>query len=116
MIANGQKRSIKSKQRAIRQLHFIVSADGTTVTGLDKLQVSVADTGTGVKTVTLNDAFASSDYVVQATVATADAIANVEITDASSFIIDTLDATDGTTAKDAIVHITVTGSDVTDRY
>lgn len=109
-------RSIKSKQRKVRQLSFTVSADGTTVTGLDKNQVSVADTGTGVKTVTLDDAFAASDYQVLVTVGTADAIANVEISSSSEFVIDTLDATDGTTAKDALVHVLVIGSDILDRY
>lgn len=110
------ERSIKSRQRSIRQLHFTVSADGTTVSGLDKNQVSVADTGTGVKTVTLDEAFASADYCVQVTSGTADAIANAVITDSSSFVVDTLDATDGTTAKDAIVFISVTGCDVEERY
>jgi MinD-like ATPase involved in chromosome partitioning or flagellar assembly len=110
------ERSIKTKQRKVRQLSFTVSADGTTVTGLDKNQVSVADTGTGVKTVTLDDAFAASDYQVLVTVGTADAIANVEISSSSEFVIDTLDATDGTTAKDALVHVLVIGSDILDRY
>jgi len=110
------ERSIKTKQRKVRQLSFTVSADGTTVTGLDKNQVSVADTGTGVKTVTLDDAFAASDYQVLVTVGTADAIANVEISSSSEFVIDTLDATDGTTAKDALVHVLVIGSDIVDRY
>lgn len=110
------ERSIKSRQRKVRMLSFTVSADGTTVSGLDKNQVSVADTGTGVKTVTLDEAFASSDYQVHVTVGTADAIANVEISSSSSFVVDTLDATDGTTAKDAIVHVLVIGSDIVDRY
>ena len=110
------ERSIKTKQRKLRMLAFTVSADGTTVTGPDQNQVSVADTGTGVKTVTLNDAFADSEYVVQVTVGTADAIANVEISSSSAFVVDTLDATDGTSAKDAITHITVIGSDITDKY
>jgi hypothetical protein len=110
------ERSVKTKQRKVRMLSFTVSADGTTVSGLDKNQVSVADTGTGVKTVTLHEAFAASDYQVQVTVGTADAIANVEISSASSFVVDTLDATDGTTAKNAITHILVIGSDIADRY
>lgn len=110
------RRSIKSAQRSVRQLHFIVSADGTTVTGLDKNQVSVADTGTGVKTVTLDEAFASSDYIVQVTVATADAIPQISITSSSVFVVNTFDATDGTTAKDAICHISVIGSDISERY
>jgi hypothetical protein len=110
------ERSIKTKQRKLRMLSFTVNAAGTAITGPDQKQVSVADTGTGVKTVTLNDAFADTEYVVQVTVGTADAIANVEISSSSSFVVDTLDATDGTTAKDAITHITVIGSDITDKY
>jgi uncharacterized NAD(P)/FAD-binding protein YdhS len=110
------RRSIQSSQRKVRQLAFVVSADGTTVTGLDKNQVSVADTGTGVKTVTLDEAFASADYCVLITTATADTHAEVSITDAQTFVVNTFDATDGTSAKDAICHILVIGSDVTARY
>jgi uncharacterized NAD(P)/FAD-binding protein YdhS len=110
------RRSIQSSQRKVRQLAFVVSADGTTVTGLDKNQVSVADTGTGVKTVTLDEAFASADYCVLVTTVTADTHAEVSITDAQTFVVNTFDATDGTSAKDAICHILVIGSDVTARY
>ena len=49
------KRPVETRQRKIRMLNFEVSADGTSVTGPDALEVSVADTGTGVKTVTLNE-------------------------------------------------------------
>ena len=97
-------------------LSFIVSADGTSVTGLDSNQVSVADTGTGVKTVTLDTAFAASDYCVQVTTATADSVAQISITSSSVFVVNTFDSTDGTTAKDAITHITVIGSDASERY
>lgn len=110
------ERSIKGKQRKLRQLAFIASADGSTLSGLDSLQVSMADTGTGVKTITLDEAFASSDYIVQVTTATADSVAQVSITSSSVFVVNTFDSTDGTTAKDAICHITVIGSDVSDRY
>lgn len=107
------KRPVETRQRKIRMLNFEVSADGTSVTGPDALEVSVADTGTGVKTVTLNEPFpATAKYIVQCTVGTADAIANVAKTSASVFVVDTLDATDGTTAKDAIVYVTVIGTDV----
>ena len=110
------QRSIQSAQRKVRQLHFVANAAGTALTGLDAAQVSMADTGTGVKTITLDTAFASSDYVVQVTTATADTHAEVSITSSSVFVVNTFDATDGTTAKDAICHITVTGSDISDRY
>jgi len=110
------ERSLKVKQRKVRQLNFICNAAGTALSGLDSLQVSMADTGTGVKTITLNEAFASADQVVQVTTATADTCAQVAITSSSVVVINTFDSTDGTTAKDAICHVTITGSDVSDRY
>jgi hypothetical protein len=111
------KRSIKSGQRSVRTLAFICNAAGTAVTGLDSLKVSMTDTGTGVKTIELGSyGFASSDYIVVVTTATADSHAEVSITDADTFVINTFDTGDGTTAKDAICHVLVIGSDVTDRY
>jgi hypothetical protein len=109
------KRSIKSGQRSVRQLHFTCSADGLTLSGLDALKVSMADTGTGVKTITLNEAFASADYCVQVTSGTALTVANAIITDSSVFVVDSITASTGA-AVDSIVHVTVTGSDVSDRY
>ena len=110
------ERSIKSNQRQVRQLCIIISADGTTVTGLDKNQVSVADTATGVKTITLSRPFADDDYCVQVTTATADSHAEVSISDNATCVINTFDNTDGTTAKDAICHVTIIGSDILSRY
>jgi hypothetical protein len=111
------RRSIKSNQRKVKMLSFIVSADGTTVTGLDKNQITVTDTGTGVKTVELGSGMfgSSADYSVLVTTATADSVAQVSITDADTFVINTFDSTDGTTAKDAITHVLVIGSEVEER-
>lgn len=110
-------RSIKSGQRQVRQLHFVANAAGTALSGLDALKVSLTDTGTGVKTIELgSNGFASADYIVQVTTATADTVAQVSITDANTFVINTFDSTDGTTAKDAICHVSVIGSDVSDRF
>ena len=113
------KRSIESKQRKVRQIALIANAAGTALTGLDSLNsdISMTDTGTGVKTIALGSSgFASADYCVIVTTATADSVAQVSITDANTFVINTFDSTDGTTAKDAICHILVIGSDVSDRY
>jgi len=112
------KRSIKSEQREIRILSFICSADGTSLSGLDKNKVSMTDTGTGVKTIELGDAAfgSSADYSVIVTTATADSHAEISITDADTFVINTFDATDGTTPKDAICHVLVIGSDIESRY
>lgn len=97
-------------------LTFIANAAGTALTGLDALKVSMTDTGTGVKTIELGvNGFASADYSVLVTTATADTVAQVSITDSNTFVINTFDSTDGTTAKDAICHVLVIGSDVTAR-
>lgn len=110
-------RSIKSAQRQPRILSFICNAAGTALTGLDALKVSMTDTGTGVKTIELgNNGFPSADYSVIVTTATANTVAQVSITDANTFVINTFQGTDGTTATDAICHVLVIGSDVTARY
>ena len=108
------KRSISSNQRKVEIITFIVSADGTTVTGLDKNQVSVVDNGTGVKTVTI-PAMTSADYSVIVTTATADTVAQVAITSSTAFAVNSFDSTDGTTAKDAVCHILVIGSKIAER-
>lgn len=109
------KRSIQSNQRKVVQLHVIANAAGTALTGLDAAQVSLTDTGTGDKLITLDERL--NDIVVSVSVGTADAIAQIgTINEANKTIqILTFDATDGTTAKDAIVHVQITGSLVTER-
>jgi MinD-like ATPase involved in chromosome partitioning or flagellar assembly len=109
------KRSIKSDQRQVKIISIIVSADGLTTTGIDKNKVTVADTGTGIKTITM-DAPLSADYSVVCTTATADSVAQIAITSSTVFVVNTFDSTDGTTAKDAICHIIVIGSEVAARY
>jgi hypothetical protein len=111
------KRPVESAQRKMRVIAFIASADGQTLSGPGKLEVSMTDTGTGVKTINLDRPFgASTQYVVNVTTATADTVAQVSITDADTFVINTFDCTDGTTAKDAICHVLVIGSDIADQF
>lgn len=109
------RRSIESHQRKVRMLNLTISADGETVSGLDALQVTVTDTGTGDKLITFNEAFAAAPHV-QVTVGTDESIARIGTCTASAVQILTDDATDGTSAKDAIVHVSIIGSDITDRY
>ena len=100
-------------------ISLIANAAGTALTGLDSSNpdISMTDTGTGVKTIELGaSGFASADYSVIVTTATADSHAEVSVTDANTFVVNTFHTGDGTTAKDAICHILVIGSDVTDRY
>ncbi len=108
-------RSVSSPQRKVRMLTFICDAAGTSVTGLDANRVTLTDTGTGVKTITLVKPFAAADYTVQVTNATAASISQVSVSSASVFLINSF-AVDGTTPKDAITHVTVIGSDVATRY
>ena len=111
------KRPVESNQRKMRMIAFIANAAGTSLSGPGSLEVSMTDTGTGVKTIELDKAFgASTQYVVLVTTATADTVAQVAITDANTFVISTFDSTDGTTAKDAICHVLVIGSDVAEKY
>lgn len=107
------KRSIKSNQREVTQLHFICNAAGTAVTGLDQNQVTLADTGTGVKTVTLDEAL--QDMVVQATAGTDDVSTVVSVTNSTTIVITTNSTEAGAAPTDGIVHVTVTGSRITDR-
>lgn len=107
------QRSIKSEQRKVKLVSITVSADGTAVTGLDANKVTVADTSTGVKTITLDAPLADACCVV--TTATADSVAQCAVTSDSVYVVNTFDSTDGTTAKDAICHILIIGSEVADR-
>lgn len=109
------RRSIESSQRKVRVVSLSANAAGTELSGLDKLQASLTDTGTGDKLITLDEAFAEAPQV-QVSVKTADSIAQVGTVTASTVQILTFDATDGTTAKDAIVDILIIGKDITDSY
>lgn len=109
------RRSIESHQRKVRQVIVSANAAGTELSGLDALQASLTDTGTGDKLITLTEAFAAAPQVL-VSCKTADCIAQVGTVTASSVQILTFDATDGTTAKDCAVDVLIVGSDVTDRY
>lgn len=108
------KRSIKSNQRQVVEYNVIANAAGTALTGLDALEVTMTDTGTGDKLITLPEGL--NDLSVQLTSGTADAIVQVGTTTSTTVQVLSYDATDGTTAKDAIVHICIKGSLTADRY
>lgn len=108
------KRSIKSNQRQVVEYNVIANAAGTALTGLDQNQITLTDTGTGDKLLTLPETL--QNIVVQVSVATADAIAQIGTITSTSVQILTFDATDGTSAKDAIVHVNIKGSLVSDLY
>ena len=90
------RRSVESRQRKTRIISLIANAAGTALTGLDASdpQISMTDTGTGVKTIELGESgFASADYSVVVTTATADSVAQVSITDSNTFVVNTFDST-----------------------
>jgi len=106
------KRNVQSAQAGCRIIAFIANAAGTALTGIDAKQVTMTDTGTGVKTIELGgNLFSSaSDYVVQVTTATAGTTAQVSITDKDTFVINTFDDATGVIATDAICHVLVIGA------
>lgn len=109
------RRSIESAQRKVRIISLSANAAGTALSGIDSLQATLTDTGTGDKLITLNEALAAAPQV-QVTVKTDESIARVGTVTASTIQILTDDATDGTTAKDAAVDILIIGKDVVDSY
>jgi hypothetical protein len=109
-MGSAIRRSIKSQEPRVKIISFTANAAGTALTGVDALNVSMTDTGPGVKTIELGSkGFADDDYQVQVTLGTADTLVHVEITDANTFVVKTFDLADGTTAQDAICHITAIG-------
>jgi len=111
------KRSIESNQRKVVVLAFSFDmvSNANTIAGLDKLQVSLnTDHGTGDISIDLDEAL--QDMVPVVTTETADSVAQVSVTDSNTIRIKTFDSTDGTTAKDAKVHVVIVGSRVSDRY
>ncbi len=109
-MGSAIRRSVKSHETRVKIISFTANAAGTALTGIDAENVTMTDTGTGVKTIELgSNGFADDDYQVLVTTATADTVAQAVITDANTFVINTFDCTDGTTAKDAICHVLVVG-------
>ena len=107
---------IVSKQRKMRVVAFTANAAGTALTGPDSLIVTMVDTGTGIKTITLNQPFADANYQVILTSGTTAVVQEASITSKSVFVINGFDNAVGTTATDGIVHVLVIGSDTVDKF
>ena len=108
------KRSIKSNQRGVVEFNVVANAAGTALTGLDSLMVTMTDTGTGDKLITLPEAL--NDMVVQLTSGTTGVVAELGTTTSTTVQVLTFDTATGATPVDGIVHITIKGSLVSDRY
>lgn len=89
-------RSIKSTQRLMRELEFIVDGTGTaSLGGPAAKQATLTDNGTGDYTITFNNAFAAVP-VVKAIAITADTICRVKSVSASAVNIETKAISGGT--------------------
>lgn len=97
----------------------VTVAAGTPSVTMGSTEISVADTGAGVVTVTFLRPFAKVPAVTVSPIGTAgDAIATLDVLPTvSSVVVKTWDATDGTTAKDNISFALIAvGDDVSDSY
>ena len=110
------QRSIKSTQRKIRQLELILDGTGTpSLGGPASKQASLTDNGTGDYTITFNENF-KQVQVCTPVCATADCVVDTIVPLVGSVQITLVDATDGTTAKDGVVHLLISGSDSADKH
>lgn len=106
-------RSIKSPQRLMRMLTLRV--DGATP-ALDEggFDCTLTDNGVGDYTISFNKNYTRIPACV-ATPVTADTICQIDTPAVGSVGVKCFDATDGTTAKDAVFHLLVMGADTSDQ-
>ena len=105
------RRSIKSAQRKAKIIGLKLDGTGTAALGgMDSMQATLVDNGTGDYSITLDESFGSVPVVV-ATSITADTIIQVDALLAGSFDILCFVASDGVTAKDADVEIIILGEE-----
>ena len=108
------KRSVKSNQREVVEFNVIANAAGTALTGLDALKVTLTDTGTGDKLLTLPEAL--NDMSVTVSSATTGVVAELGTLTTTTVQILTFDTATGASPTDGIVHVRIVGSLIADRY
>ena len=110
------RRSIESAQRKVRMLALrIEGSTGTpTLEGLDALQCTIVDTGTGHYTITFVNVFAEAPHAV----GNAEAVDKaVTLTTTTSTVIVKVNDIDETAAlSDGDVQLMIIGHDITDNY
>lgn len=107
-------REIKGTQRLPRFLAFLLTGTGTAALGQGSTDATLVDNGTGDYTLTFVKPFSRAP-VVTASSKTAAVI--IELTTVSTTVINIKSfAVDGTTAKDAVLHIQAIGWDAADQY
>jgi hypothetical protein len=106
-------RSIKSPQRAPRQLHFKVDGTGAASILIGSKDATLTDNGTGDYTLTFEQAFARLPVVVASSL-TAGAVIQIASATASACQIVVKDTTGS--ALDADLMVIVHGFDAADEY
>lgn len=110
-------REIKGTQRLPRLLAFKLTGTGTAALNEGGSDATLTDNGTGDYTLTFTRAFLRAPVVIATPVASAgDVICSLHTISTSAVRIVAFDGTDGTTAKDAVLHIMVLGWDTADTY
>lgn len=114
--ARGFSRSMNAKQRLVHHIHALITGTGTATVTLGSTELTITDNGTGDWTLTPVIAGSRLLNVQVTPVATAgDVICCVQATSSASAIrIVAFDATDGTTAKDAVFYLHIVLSDSAD--
>lgn len=107
------RRDVKSPQRQMRLMALRLDGTGTAEILEGSTMATLTDNGTGDYTLALAEPLGRLPIVV-ATPVTADVIVQIGTLAVDSVQLLCFDATDGTTAKDADLHILITGSEVAD--
>lgn len=106
-------REIKGTQRLPRMLALKLTGTGTAVLGQGSTDASLVDNGAGDYSLTWNKPFARVPVVIAQSL-TADVI--TQVTPSKTGCAVKAFASDGTTAKDAVLDILVLGWDAEDQY
>jgi hypothetical protein len=97
----------------MRLMAIHLDGTGTAALSQGSTQATLTDNGTGDYTLTFAQPLGRAPIVV-ASPLTADVIVQISAASASACTIKSFDATDGTTAKDADLHILIMGAEVAD--
>lgn len=109
----SQTREVRSQQRGSRIIACLIDGTGTaSVVPGSGAEVSLTDSGTGDYLLTLANPLKNVLSVHATPIgASGDVVATIGTVSASAIQILCWDGTDGTTAKDADVYVTIIGSD-----
>lgn len=105
------RRHVQSPQRQMRLMSLKLTGTGTAALDSEGARhATLVDNNTGDYTLTWREAFGRVPHVVASTM-TADSVVQISDISTTACTIKAFDATDGTTAKDAVLQIIVLGCD-----